>query len=469
VDAQTLKEAAQAIAAWLSSARELPAALEYLWRIVQGRDMFCGLEQRTKMQMKTWKATIESAAMAAVGLMLMGGRCDGADWPQFMGPNGDGTSPEKGLSSSWPAEGPRVLWTVKLGAGYGGAAVRDGQVFLMDRADRQQDLLRCLDLETGKEQWSFAYDAPGRISHDGSRSTPAVTAKHVFIIGPFGHLHALDRATHGVAWKKNLLADFGVRLPTWAVAQSPIPYRDMVLVAPQGAQAGLLALEQTTGKERWRSGPVGSMGYASPKVVKLGGIDHVTIVTPEGVRGVRASDGQLLWSYGHPCKIPIPNVTELGGDRLFVTGGYNAGSAIFQVSGQGDQWSVKELARIDQIGGQCHPALAYEDHLFVLCNTNERADGMVCFDFAGKLIWQTQRSPYLCKGGSILTADGLMYVMDGREGELHAVRPSPAGFKSLAKAKLLEGREIWGPLALSNGRLLVRDQTQIKCVDVRGR
>jgi outer membrane protein assembly factor BamB len=82
-------------------------------------------------------------------------------------------------------------------------------------------------------------------------------------------------------------------------------------------------------------------------------------------------------------------------------------------------------------------------------------------------MWQTKREPFLCKGGSVLTADGLIYVMDGKSGELHVVEPSPAGFKSLAKAKLLEGKEIWGPLALADGRLLIRDQGQMKCVDLR--
>jgi hypothetical protein len=57
--------------------------------------------------------------------------------------------------------------------------------------------------------------------------------------------------------------------------------------------------------------------------------------------------------------------------------------------------------------------------------------------------------------------------MDGRTGELHIVEPSPAGFKSLAKTKVLGGQQIWGPLALAGGRLVIRDQSQVKCVDLR--
>ena len=92
---------------------------------------------------------------------------------------------------------------------------------------------------------------------------------------------------------------------------------------------------------------------------------------------------------------------------------------------------------------------------------------MVSFDSSGKLLWQTKLEPFLCKGGSILTADGLIYVVDGASGELHIVQPSPKEFQSLAKVKMLDGKEIWGPLALSDGKLLIRDQSKMKCLDIR--
>jgi len=405
---------------------------------------------------------------AAAGLALATGLSTLAtDWPQFMGPNGDGTSPEKGLLRAWAADGPKVLWTVPMGKGYGGAAVRGGKVYVMDRVDQKRDVLRCLDLATGKEEWTFAYDAPGPLDHEGSRSTPAVSDKHVFIVGPFGHFHCLDRATHQVVWAGNLLTDYGAKKPNWAVTQSALLYKDLVIVAPQGDTVGVVAFDQATGKERWRSGAIGPMAYPSPKLVTLDGSDQIVVVNAKGAAAVSAADGKVLWEYAHPCKIPVPGVSVLGEGKLFVTGGYNAGSAIIQVSHQGNQWAAAELSRIDRIGGHCHPGLVYKDHLYILCNTNERNDGMVCFDFNGKLVWQSKRDPFLDKGGSLLTADGLMYVMDGRTGELYIVELSPAGFKSLGTTKLLEGTEIWGPLALADGKLLIRDQSQMKCVDLK--
>ncbi len=412
-------------------------------------------------QAKLWAILLTLAGFAVTAMA--------ADWPQFMGPNGDGTSTEKGLARSWPSEGPKVLWTVPLGPGYGGASIRDGKVYLLDRVDRQQDVLRCLDFTTGKEDWTFSSEAPGAIDHDGSRTTPAVSEKFVYIIGPFGQMHCLDRRTHQVAWKKDLAKDFGGQAPRWAVAQSPLLYKDMVVVAPQASQVGIVALDQATGQERWRSAGIGAMAYGSPMLINLDGMDQIVIVNAPGAAAVSAADGKVLWEYSHPCKIAIPNVTPLGRGRFFVTGAYMAGSAIIQVSRQGEGWQVKELARNTQIGGHCHPALLYQNHLYILANVNERSDGMVCFDLEAKVAWQTRNDPNFDKGGSILTGDGLMYVMDGRTGELYIVELSATGFKSLGKAKVLGGKEIWGPLALSDGKLVLRDQTQVKCLDLLAR
>jgi len=272
-----------------------------------------------------------------------------------------------------------------------------------------------------------------------------------------------------VVWQKNLLTEYRAKAPRWALAQSPLLYEDMVVAAPQADQVGVVAFDQATGKERWRSEGIGPIGYASPMKIPLEGVEQIVMVNTVGAAGVRASDGKVLWKYAHNCKIPIPNVTALGGGKLFVTGAYMAGSAIIQVAREGETWTVKELARHNQIGGHCHPALLFQEHLYLLANVNERSDGLVCFDLAGKLLWQTKNNPNLDKGGSILTADGLIYVMDGRSGELHIVEPSPDGFKSLSKTKLLGGKEIWGPLALAGGRLLIRDQSQMKCLDLQAR
>lgn len=85
----------------------------------------------------------------------------GQDWPQFLGPNRNSISDQKSILRSWPASGPEVLWTTNVGIGYGGPAVKEGKVYLLDRDDKVGDKLRCFELSSGKELWNFSYDAPG--------------------------------------------------------------------------------------------------------------------------------------------------------------------------------------------------------------------------------------------------------------------------------------------------------------------
>ena len=102
------------------------------------------------------------------------------DWPQYLGPDRNATSAEKGIARTWPEAGPKVLWTLPLGPGFGGAAVVDGKAYVLDRDGEKGDVMRCIGLETGQEEWSHAYDAPGKTSSHGSRSTPLVDGGFVY-------------------------------------------------------------------------------------------------------------------------------------------------------------------------------------------------------------------------------------------------------------------------------------------------
>ena len=404
--------------------------------------------------------------LAAVGATALA-----ADWPQFHGPRRDNTSAETNLPRSFPAGGPKVLWTVKVGAGYGGGAIQGGKVYLLDRPDRRNDLLRCLDLETGKEEWTYSYAAPGRVSHDGSRSTPAVDGKFVFTVGGFGHVHCISKATKEPVWKKHLLRDYGGgRLPRWGVSQSPLLYKDWVIVAPQGRDVGVVALERATGKEAWRSESFGKMDYVSPIVTTIAGVEQVVMVNAGGAVGIDAANGKLLWRYGGwRCRIPIPNVTPVGDGRLFVVGGYNGGCAMIKVAKTDDGLAATELWKNGNCNSQMNTAVLHEGRLYANSNSNSDRDGMVCMDLDGKVLWRTEREPNF-ERGHMLFADGMIFIIDGRAGSLHLVEPSPEGFKQLAQADgLLGGREIWGPLALSGGKLIIRDQSKMLCLDLRAK
>lgn len=391
-----------------------------------------------------------------------------ADWPQFRGPTRDGVSSEKGLIRAFGPEGPKVLWTAPVGPGYGGAAVRDGEVFLLDRKGTAGDVLRVLDLETGKEKWNFEYATRGTVPHEGSRSTPTVDDKYVYTVGPLGQAHCISRETHKAVWKKDLLADFGGEFPRWGVSQSVLLDGERAILAPQSPTVGLVALDKATGKLAWKTGPVGTMKYASPVLTDLAGKRQVVMLTMELMTGSDAASGELLWKYeGYTCKNAIPDVLPLGDGRLLITGGYDAGSAVIRVEAKDGKFKAVETARNKEIGSQVHTPLLHGGHIYALCNTNTADDGLVCFDLDLKVKWQTKK---LSNGGMVLTADGIIYSPDGKTGELRIIAPNPEAYKELAKsAPLVSGKVFWAPLTLSGGRLLIRGHTQIKCVDLRAK
>ena len=72
-----------------------------------------------------------------------------ADWPQFQGPQRTGVSQETGLARSFPKDGPPILWETKLQQGFGGCAVAEGEVFIVDRIMQEKDMLLCLDAQSG--------------------------------------------------------------------------------------------------------------------------------------------------------------------------------------------------------------------------------------------------------------------------------------------------------------------------------
>jgi hypothetical protein len=82
----------------------------------------------------------------------------------------------------------------------------------------------------------------------------------------------------------------------------------------------------------------------------------------------------------------------------------------------------------------------------------------------GKVMWATKRDPSFIRGSMIL-ADGLLLATDG-EKTLYLIEPDPAGFKALASAELLGPGQNWAPIALADGKLLIKDQEKMLCLKV---
>jgi len=414
------------------------------------------------------------------------------DWPQYLGPNRNSTSSQKSILRTWPENGPEVLWTVDVGIGYGGPVVKEGKVYLLDRDDEVGDNMRCFDFSNGKELWNFAYDAPGAVMFPGSRSVPAVDGNRVYSCGPYGDLYCIDINAHKPVWNKNVWTDFGgEEIPTWAISQCPLVYGDSLIVASQAPDAGVVAYDKLTGDVDWKTPSLGLVGYVSPAIVKIDGEDHVVMITASSRRGgsygnvvgINPLTGEVLWEYAKwDCHIPVPSAVDAGDNKVLIVGGYELGAVMIKVEKKADDsYGVTELYKTEEFGGHTKPPVLHNGYFYAQYGTNNRRDGLVCMSMDGQIMWKTKRSPNFDKGSMIL-ADGLILATDGRK-TLYLIEPDPTEFKPIASAELLgeagtgsekDSIEVkvggstqnWAPIALADGKLLIRDQRRMKCVRV---
>jgi outer membrane protein assembly factor BamB len=183
------------------------------------------------------------------------------------------------------------------------------------------------------------------------------------------------------------------------------------------------------------------------------------------VAGVAAEDGKLLWDTSD-WKIAIatvPSPVILGGGRIFLSGGYNSGAMILQLVSEGSRIYAKTVRRIKpgEFGSTQQTPILYENHLY---GVREKDRELVCLDLDGRVVW-TSGPQHRFGIGPYLVADKLIYVLDDN-GKLTLAEATPAGYRQLDQAQVLDGHDAWGPMALVGGRLILRDLVRMVCVDV---
>lgn len=399
------------------------------------------------------------------------------DWPQFRGPNRDNISTETGLLKSWPADGPKVLWKIPVAEGYAGAAIRDGRIYLNDYDDQKKEhWVRCISLVDGKDIWRWSYPVDIRPNHGITRTVPAVTQKIVFSLDPKCRFHALDAATGKLVWQKNLVQEYKAIIPGWYAGQNPLLDGDRVVIAT-GGLALAVAFDQATGKEVWRSANPGKdvMSHASLMPATIGGVKQYLYLTMKSVVGIAASDGQILWSSPFTAKMAAcPSPVSIGDGRVFATSGYEAGSAMYQITKGADGFSAQKLYDLTSqvFNSEVHTPVLFQNFLFAV--SSKTRGRFTCLGLDGKIVWQ---SPVGSGGagasktfelGGFLLADGMFFAVDGQSGVLRLIEANTRQYKELASAQLLAEGDVWGPPALSNGRLIIRDMSHMLCLQVGG-
>ncbi|MDR0869962.1 MAG: PQQ-binding-like beta-propeller repeat protein [Planctomycetaceae bacterium] len=405
-----------------------------------------------------------------------------SSWSNFRGNDFDAVYKEPvKLRKDAPAPSS-ARWTLPLGEGFAGAAVRNGRVYILDYdMENKRDALRCLSLDNAEEIWRYSYPVKIKKNHGMSRTIPAVSDKYCVSLGPKCHLLCVDAMTGQEKWFIDLKHTYGTAEPEWYAGQCPfITDKEAVIAAPAGPDCLLTLIDCGTGKEIWRTpNPFGwTMTHSSIIPMDLDGKKTFVYCGKGGVVGVDAADGKILWSTTD-WQIEIatcPSPVICPGNRIFCCGGYLSGSVMLQVKSavetaeQVPAANCKTLFRLKDavFGSEQQTPILYDNHLFGI---RQRDKEFVCLTLDGKVIWHSGSKGRFGGGPYILvnepdSANPVFLIMDD-DGKLTACEATTAGYKPLWESQVLDDHGAWSPMAMVNGLLLLRDQTTMKCIDLK--
>lgn len=388
-----------------------------------------------------------------------------ADWPQFQGPRGNGTTPETQWRKDWPAGGPQVIWTAELGKGLGSFAVVGSRVFAAGNDGADQDKVSCLDLETGKAVWQHSLAVrtqPHEMSivPPGPASTPTVVDGRVFFLSREGDLLCLDTLSGKVLWQKSLLKDLGGKRPVYGYSNSPAVVAGKLYLDVGGSTGSTACLEAATGKVIWQTGE-GEAGYATPYVTEREGTKVLVVFKGEALEMRDAKDGKLLARHATEtrdfCNCATPVRLD---DLFFVSHTGNMGARVLDWKGLdlNEVWTDRDLGLLFNSG------LPWQDSLLVFNDQKRGVNDLRLVEFAtGKARWQTAE---VDKGTGLICDDGHALLLTSK-GELVLAKVSAEKLDVMQRVQVLGGK-CWVQPVLSHGRILCRNNDgSTVCLDVR--
>lgn len=416
------------------------------------------------------RAILASTVLTMAGLTTVSAVAQtphAGNWPQWQGPNRDAISPEKGLLKSWPAGGPKLVWRATgLGGGNSTPSVAGGRIYGMSYSG-QDETIWAVSEQDGKPLWKVRI-APanfniGRQAHDGSGGTPTISGNRLYALGVSGDLVCLDAASGKLIWQKNLVNDFGGRVPQWGYSESPLVDGNAVIVAPGGGAATIVALNKMTGDLIWKSSVPEADGasYASAIVAQVAGEREYIHFLSKGVIGISAKDGAFRWRYNSPANGTANCSTPIFRDNtVFAASGYNNGGGLAKLERTPNGITASEVYFTKRMQNHHGGMVLVGNYLYGFDGAN-----LTCIDFnTGDVKW-FDRS---VGKGSVTYADGMIYARS-EQGPVALVEANPNAYVEKGRFNPPDriGRTTWPHPVITGGRLYLRDMDQLFAYDVR--
>jgi outer membrane protein assembly factor BamB len=400
-------------------------------------------------------------------------------WERFRGPDFDNINKEKiKLVDNWSESGPKILWSIELGEGHAAPAVYGGKIYLLDyNEEKKADALRCFFLEDGREIWQRWYNVEIKRNHGMSRTIPAVSNKYVVTMGPRCHVMCVDTDSGTFRWSINLEKEYGTEVPLWYTGQCPLIDNSIAVIAPTGNSL-MIGVDCDSGKVVWQTPNPNDWKMSHSSIIKTTffGKKMYVYAALGGVVGISAEGenrGQILWEtnlFNHSVVAPAPVI--LPDNRIYLTAGYGAGSIVIKIVKENDSYRAElsqKLTPKEGFASEQQTPILYQNHLFGILPKD--AGGLktqfVCCspEDCSNILWSSGKTHRFGLGPFII-ADNKFFILSD-DGELTVAKVSTKEYQQLAKAKILDGVDAWGPLAIVNGRLLARDSKTMVCVDLR--
>ena len=374
-----------------------------------------------------------------------------SEWPNYGGPHRNQVSNEKGLRVSWGNDEPKVIWELDVGLGYSSIVESDGLVYTQGNKN-SRNTLYCVNAESGNIIWKHTYPCKKdpKYFDGGSRSTPAIANKMVFLFSHEGDLYALDAYTGDIKWTKNLILDFDGKRPTWGFSGSPLLVNNKLILETGSSSGSLICLHAKSGDLIWKSGE-SEAGYASPMLYGED-LDEVLVFNQFGLVLHNLEDGSIIKKYQHTTRYGINAAQPMAvGNKVFISSAYGKGAALVDFNRR------KPVSLWESVSFSCQMAslvrmdnFAYGIH----GQAGSRSDQskLFCLDLqSGKEMW-SQKGFGL--GTVILVRDTLVIMSD--EGQLSLVHANANKFEELFQTQVLSGKSNWIPPTYVNGRLHCR-------------